>query len=200
MTAPTADELTADDPTSDRTSAADVRQRFAVAAVVIASAIGVALADSAPTGNDTIDLIERTLAAAAVTLAGAGSRRLYVIAFATVPTMFASPPWLFVGIAAILIVVAELALRRGPEPIVGAVSAGLAAQVAFRLGNVGITGLTALVGIGTGLLVVVSAINQRTQRVRRITWAGVALGAVVGLVITGFTLVGAAQALSLIHI
>ena len=53
-----------------------------------------------------------------VTLAGAGSRRLYLIAFATIPTMVSSPPWLFVGLAAIAIIMVELALRRGPEPIV----------------------------------------------------------------------------------
>ena len=190
MTAPPSDHT----PTSDRTTTADTRQRIAVAAVVIVAAIGAALADSAPTGNDTIDLIERSLAAAVVTLAGAGSRRLYLIAFATIPTMFSSPPWLFVGLAAIAIIMVELALRRGPEPIVGAISAGLAAQVAFRLDNVGVTGLTALIGIGSGVLVVVSAINQRARKVRRTTWAGVALAAVIVLVIAGFTLAGAVKA------
>jgi hypothetical protein len=165
-----------------------------LAAVVIAAAIGGALADSAPTGGETIDLIERTLAAAVVTIAGAGSRRLYLIVFATLPTMLASPPWLFVGIAAIVIVIAELALRRGPEPIVGAIVAGLSVQVALRLGDVGVTGLTALVGIGSGALLVGSAIQQRAPRPRRIAWAGVGLGAAIVLVIGGFTLAGAVKA------
>ena len=170
------------------------REQVAVAAVVLAAAIGAALAESAPTGGETIDLIERIVAAAVVTVAGAGSRRLPLIAFATLPTMLASPPWLFVGLAAIAIVIAELALRRGPEPVVGAVVAGLSAQVAFRLGDVGFTGVTALAGIGTGALVVGSAIQQRAPRTRRLAWAGVGLVAAMALVIGGFTLAGAVQA------
>ena len=182
------------DSDEDRPASPDRRQRIAVGAVVVAAAVGGALADAAPTGGETIDLVERTLAAALVTLAGAGSRRLPLILFATLPTMLASPPWLFVGIAAIVIVIVELALRRGPDPVVGAVVAGLSAQVALRLGDVGFTGLTAVVGITTGALVVGSAIQQRALRTRRRAWAGVGAVAAVALVVGGFTLAGAVQA------
>ncbi len=182
------------DSTEDRPSSAQWREHLVPAAVVVAAAVGGALAESAPTGGETIDLVERTLAAALVTLAGTGARRLPLILFATLPTMLASPPWLFVGIAAIAIVIVELALRRRPDPVVGAVVAGLSVQVALRLGDVGFTGLTAVVGITTGALVVGSAIQQRAPRTRRLAWAGVGAVAAVALVVGGFTLAGAVQA------
>ena len=151
--------------TEERRPSTDRRRHIAVAVVVAAAAAGGALADSAPTGRETIDLIERTLAA------DARHRRRGRLAPLSrsscsprLPTMLASPPWLFVGIAAIAIIMTELALRRGPDPVVGALVAALSAQVALRLGDVGATGLTALVGIGSGALVVGSAIQQRAKR------------------------------------
>ena len=180
--------------TEERRPSSDRSGHIAIAVIVAAAAVGGALAESAPTGGETVDLIERTLAAALVTVAGAGSRRFPLILFATLPTMLASPPWLFVGLIAIAVLFVELALRRGPEPIVGAVVAGLSAQVALRLGDVGPTGLTALVGIASGVLVVGSAIQQRARRTRRLAWGAVGLVAALALVVGGFTLAGAVQA------
>ncbi len=167
---------------------------IAVGAVAVAAAIGAAMADSAPTGHDTVDLVERVLAAAAVTIAGASARRPNLIAFVTLPTMLAAPPWLFVGLVAMGIVVAEIVFRDESEPIIGALAAGLGAQVALRLGDVGFTGLTALVGIGAGALLIISAVREQSGRVRRIIWW--TCGVVTGLatILAGFALLGALRA------
>ncbi len=155
-----------------------------VTVLVVASAIGGALAGCHPTGTPAVDPIYAAAFAAAVTWAAARAGQGALL-WLGVLTVVMSRGWLVVpALAALWLAFAGVFPRRR-NPIVGALTGALAVQVVLRWPPMGFNGATALVAVaatGPCLVGAVRTLSPRARRrVRRWTIGLIALAIVVSI-------------------
>jgi hypothetical protein len=149
-----------------------------VALLVVAAAVGGALAGCHPTGLPALDALYGALLAALVTVAAAGAGRASLLVMATLATMM-SRGWLTVPAAVALALAFGAVLAPRPYRRLGALIGALSVQVILRWPPLGFHGGTALLAVAAVTPVLVSAWrNLRSQHRSRVL-AGV--GALLGL-------------------
>lgn len=168
----------------------------AVTAVVLASAVGVALADLRPTGLRLSDALFAAALGAVVAAAGARATALSLLVAATAAGIaIGGDVWLVAAAAG-----AVLAVAVGWDPhlpgVVGAASAACTIQALVRLPEVGFSGGSALVAGGAAAVIVVSGLrrsSRATRRRARYVALGVGLYLLVAAAGTGLAALDARQ-------
>jgi hypothetical protein len=152
--------------------------------LVVAAAIGGALAGCHPSGTPVLDPIYAALFAAAVTWAAARAPQGTLL-WLGVLTVVMSRSWLVVpAFVALLLAFAGVLLRR-PNAILGALTGALAVQVVLRWPPTGFHGATALVAVAATAPCLVGAVRTlpapARRRVRRWTLGLITLAIVVSI-------------------
>jgi hypothetical protein len=152
--------------------------------VVVAAAIGGALAGCHPTGTPALDAIYAALFAAAVTWAAARAPRGTLLWLGVVAVAM-SRSWLLVPALAALLLAFAGVLPRRPNPLLGALTGALAVQVVLRWPPVAFHGATALVAVAATGPCLVGAVRTLSaparRRVRRWTFGLIALAIVLSV-------------------
>lgn len=154
------------------------RARLVVAGLVVAAALGGALAGCHPTGLAGLDALYGAALAAVVTLAAAAASRASLLVLATVATVM-SRGWLSVPAAVVLAVAFAAVLAPRSYRRVGALIGALGIQVILRWPPLGFHGATALVAALAVAPVLFSGWRTLRSRRRALTLAGA--GVVLGL-------------------
>jgi hypothetical protein len=163
-----------------------------VTLLVVASAIGGALAGCHPTGSDVLDVLYGAALAALVTLAAATASRASLLVLATVATIW-SRGWLAVPAVVALALAFTAALLPRSYRRLGALIGALSIQVILRWPPFGFHGAPALVATAVLAIVVIS--GWRNLRSRQRTRALIGAGVLVGLAVV-LSLPAAVSALS----
>jgi hypothetical protein len=163
-----------------------------VTVLVVASAIGGALAGCHPTGLRLLDAFYGAALAALVTLAAASASRASLLVLATVATIM-SRGWLTVPAALALALAFTAVLLPRSYRRLGALIGALSIQVILRWPSLGFHGATALVAAAVVAIVLVS--GWRNLRSRHRTRVLIGAGALLGLALL-VSLPAAASALS----
>ncbi len=155
-----------------------------VSVLVVAAAIGGALAGCHPSGTPAVDPMYAAAFAAAVTWAAARASRGALLWLGVLAVVL-SRGWLVVpALAALLLAFAGVWPRR-PNAILGALTGALAVQVVLRWPPVGFHGATALVAVAATGPCLVSAVRTLSplarRRVRRWTIGLVTLAIVLSI-------------------
>ena len=156
------------------------RARWVIGSLVLAAAIGGALAGCHPTGLVGLDALYGAAMAAVVTLAAAAASRASLLFLATVATVM-SRGWLSLPAAVVLAIAFAAVLAPRSYRRVGALIGALSIQVILRWPPLGFHGATALVAAVAVTPVLVSGWRTLRSRHRTLTLAGA--GAVVGLAV-----------------
>jgi hypothetical protein len=156
--------------------------------LVVAAIAGIvaALSDASPTGNSVTDAVV-TFGAVAFVVWSAASAPWWVLAVsATAAMAIAGGLWLLaVGVVAFAGAL-WIGLQRRDLPVERAVVAAIAFNVLIRGEVDPMLGVSALVGIGCGVLVVVLGVRRRGRRtVRRVGMAGIVIGALAVIAVAG---------------
>jgi hypothetical protein len=168
----------------------DERPVLGVAAI---AGIVAALSDASPTGTTVID-IALTFGAIALVVWSAASAPWWALAIAATGAMaMAGDVWLLAVGAVAFAGALWVGLRRRDLAIERAVVAALAFNVLIRAEVDPAVGVSALVGIGCGLLVAILGVRRRgRQTVRWVSVAGIAIGAVAVVAVAGAAIAVAA--------
>lgn len=160
--------------------------------VVVASAVGAAVAPPAPTGIDAVDVAYRAFFAVVVTLAaGRATRnaRLVSGALAAVGTAGAWP-WTLAAFGALGLATGSAAIRRPARPL-GVVIGALQVQALLRLEWPDVSYLTAMLAAVAAVVLVVSGLRharRREKRPARIVLGGVGAAGFAVVVLLAFGL------------
>jgi len=157
-----------------------VDERYAIA-IAVAGGVVVALAGAQPTGMVVWDIILTFTAVAAVVWASASAPWWAPAAAVGVGAVVA----LDLVIAAIgavgFVVGLSVGLKRRDQSEIRALTAAIAMNVLIRSDLEGFLGLSALIGIGVGLMVFVLGVRRRPSQLRRIAW--IASGSLAGFLV-----------------
>jgi hypothetical protein len=159
------------------------RQVLAVAAI---AGIVATLSAASPTGNTVIDAL-LTFAAVAFVVWCAASAPWWILAVTAAAAMaMAGGVWLLVIGAVAFVGALWIGLERRDLAVERAVVAAIAFNVLIRAQVDPALGVSALVGIGCGVLVVIFGVRRRGRRtIRWVTVAGLAVGGVAVLATVG---------------
>ncbi len=143
--------------------------------MVVAAAIGGALAGTHPSGTPVVDEIYAALFAAAVTWAAARAPRGTLL-WLGVLVVVMSRSWLFVPALATLGLAFGGVFPRRPNPLLGALTGALGVQVVLRWPSLGFHGATALVALAaTGPCLVAAVRTLSRPARRRVVWSAFGL-------------------------
>ena len=152
--------------------------------LVVAAAVGGALAGCHPTGTPVLDPIYAAVFAAAVTWAAARAPRGTLLWLGVLAVVM-SRGWLVVPALAALLLAFAGVLPRRPNATLGALTGALAMQVVLRWPPVSFHGATALVAVAATAPCLVGAVRTLSsparRRVRRWTLGFIALAIVVSI-------------------
>jgi hypothetical protein len=155
-----------------------------VSLLVVAAAIGGALAGCHPTGTPVLDPIYAAAFAAAVTWAAARAPRGTLLWLGMLAVVM-SRSWLVIPALGALLLAFAGVLPRRPNVILGALTGALAVQVVLRWPPIGFHGATALVAVAATAPCLVGAVRTLSaptrRRVRRWTIGLVALAIVLSI-------------------
>lgn len=161
-----------------RMSRREQHSNAVVAALVVASALGGALAGCHPTGTAALDVIYSAAIAAAVTATASRSSRSVLLIFAAIGVIL-SRSWLVAPALVSLAVAFGSAFQRRPYRRINAFVGALGIQVILRWPPAWFHGLTAMVAAVAVIPVLVSGWKRLRSRTRRLTLLGA--GGVIGL-------------------
>jgi len=166
-----------------RTHRVDERPVLTVAGV---AGIVAALSDASPTGATVVDAL-LTFAAIAFVVWCAASAPWWVLAIIATAAMAMAGDLVLLGVGAVAFAGALwIGLRRRDLAIERAVVAAIAFNVLVRAEVNPVLGVSALVGVGCAVLVVVFGVRRRgRQAVRWVRVAGVATGAIAVVAVAG---------------
>jgi hypothetical protein len=162
--------------------------RWTVALLVVASAVGGALAGCHPTGTRIVDPLYAAALAALVTYACSRARRWTWLTLSAV-AMVLTRDWLVIpAAAALLVAFASVWPSRGRRRV-GALIGAVAIQVIMRWPATGFHGLTALIAAVAIFPCLISAYRQSSiARRRHVRWAVAGTGAIALLFAVPFAL------------
>ncbi len=165
----------------------------AVAGMAVVSGAAGALAGAHPTGTSTVDPLLSGLLAALVTAAGAAAGRAALLA-AGVVAVALSRRWMWLPSGAGLLLAFFHTIPERRRPLVGSLTAALAAQAMLRWPAQAFLGLPSLVAGVVSVVVVASACRRLPRRPRR--WLlGISSGlAVLAVAVTAAVAVSLLQA------
>jgi hypothetical protein len=153
-----------------------------VLVVIVAAAIGGALASAHPSGTPVLDPIYAALFAAAVTWAASRAPRGTLLWLGVLAVVM-SRRWLFVPALATLLLAFAGVFPRRPNALLGALTGALGVQVVLRWPSVGFHGASALVALAaTGPCVVAAVRTLSAPARRRVRWCTLGLLAVAVVV------------------
>jgi hypothetical protein len=156
--------------------------------LVVAAIAGIvaALSGASPTGNAVVDAVVTFAAVAFVVWCAASAPWWMLAVTATAAMALAGNVWLLAIGAVAFAGALWIGLQRRDLAVERAVVAAIAFNVLIRAEGDTALGVTALVGIGCGLLVVVLGVRRRGRKaVRWVTVAGLAVGAFAVLAVAG---------------
>ena len=173
----------------------DRSERAARVAVIVASAVGAALADTSPTGHNGADLFWRVLAAVAVTCAGCtcGPVARMVPAVVAAAVSASLEAWGVAAASCVVLVASALLPHRGRwAGVAGAAVVGATVSILFRLPDFEQARITTLLAVAGAVVVLVSGWQGASRHTRRtVAWVGgIGLG-VVACMSVPFVLMGA---------
>ena len=143
--------------------------------VVVAAAIGGALAGTHPSGTPVVDEIYAALFAAAVTWAASRAPRGTLL-WLGVLVVVMSRSWLFVPALATLGLAFGGVFPRRPNALLGALTGALGVQVVLRWPSIGFHGATALVAVAAVAPCLVAAVRTLSAPARRrVVWSAFGL-------------------------
>ncbi len=155
-----------------------------ISLLVVAAAIGGALAGCHPTGTPAVDSIYAAVFAAAVTWAAARAPRGTLLWLGMLAVVM-SRGWLVVPALAALLLAFAGAWPRRPNAILGALTGAVAVQVVLRWPPMGFHGATALVALAATGPCLVGAVRTLSpparRRVRRWTFGLITLAIVLSI-------------------
>ena len=157
-----------------------------VVAVAVAAGIVASLSGASPTGTTAIDAV-LTFAAVALVVWGAASAPWWALAVAATAAMaMAGDVWLLAIGAVAFAGALWIGLQRRDLAIARAVVAAVAFNVLIRADVNPAVGVSALVGIACGLLVLIFGVRRRGRRaIRWVSIAGIAIGGVAVVATAG---------------
>jgi hypothetical protein len=170
-----------------------VDERVAIAIAAVAGLIA-ATAGARPTGSATVDAVMVFLAVAAVVWASASAPWWAPAAASGVAAITAFDPVLTLIGAVGFVVGLVVGVRQRDQSELRAVVAAIAMNVLIRSELAGFLGLSAIIGVGIGLLLFVTGIRRRRSAIRRPAW--IALGAAGGFMLIATVLLGVTASLS----
>ena len=163
-----------------------VDQRGALVTAAVAG-LAAALSDASPTGSTVPDAVLIILSVGLVTWASATAPWWAVTAIAGVSVAIAgSIVWSIVGIAALAAAIWTW-IRRRDLPIVRAAVTGVALNVLIRSDLDRMLGLSAIIGIGSSVVVLALGLHGRSRRTVQLVVLGLAAAGVAAIVaVVGF--------------
>lgn len=165
-----------------------------VAVVAAIAGMVAAFSEASPTGNTVVDAVLNFCAVAFVVWCAASTPWWALAIAATAAMAMAGATWLLAAGAVAFAGALWIGLQRRDLAVERAVVAAVAFNVLIRSEVNPALGVSALIGVGCGLLVAFFGVRRRgRQAIRRIGWAGIGIGVVAVVAVVGAAVaVGAA--------
>jgi hypothetical protein len=158
-----------------------VNDRTAVPLAVVAGLIAVT-SGASPTGTAWSDLVLVVGSVALVTWAGASTPWWTGAALAGLAAAIAGDVALTVIGLAAFVSGLGIGLARRDVPLARAAVVGVALNVLIRSNLEGFLGLSAVIGVVAGAIVLVIGVTRRRSRVQHVVWVGLAVFVLIGVV------------------
>lgn len=158
-----------------------VDERFALGIAAIGGAFA-AFSDAAPTGSTVVDVVLVFLAVGAVVWASASAQWWALASAAGISAMIAWQPLLAAAGGVAFLAALNVGTWRRDQTAVRAVVGAIVLNVLIRSELAVFLGLSALIGVGCSVALLVLGTLRRPSRIRRLTWRGLAGVGAIGLV------------------